>query len=98
MFDAQGNPVTRMIIVPRSAAVIEKTWPTMGMRGTGSNDVIIQKQFMPKEHTFLLYDSAATVGPYYNPRLVTTISWPLISAMALGIARGGHERRRPHGY
>ena len=60
----------------------------MGMRGTGSNDVVIQKQFVPEEHTFLLYDSAATVGPYYNPRLVNTISWSLISAMALGIARG----------
>lgn len=88
LLDGQGHPVTRMMIVPRSAAVVEKTWSTMGMRGTGSNDVVIQKQFVPKEHTFLLYDSAATDGPYYNPRLVTTISWSLISAMALGIARG----------
>ncbi len=58
----------------------------MGMHGTGSNDVVIQKQFVPEEYTFLLYDSAATDGPY-NPRLVTTISWSLISAVALGIAR-----------
>ena len=86
--DSQGNPVTRMMIVPRAAAVIEKTWSTMGMRGTGSNDVVIQEQFVPEEHTCLLYEPAATDGPYYNPRLVTAISWSLVSAMALGIARG----------
>jgi alkylation response protein AidB-like acyl-CoA dehydrogenase len=86
--DAEGNPVTRMMIVPRSTAVIEKTWATLGMRGTGSNDVVIQEQFVPEAHTCLLYEPAATEGPYYNPRLVTAISWSLLSGMALGIARG----------
>ena len=88
VLDAQGTPVTRMMIVPRSTAFIEKTWSTLGMRGTGSNDVVIKEQFVPEEHTCMLYEPAATEGPYYNPRLVTAISWSLASAMALGIARG----------
>ena len=63
VFDTQGGPVTRMMIVPRSAGVIEKTWSTMGMRGTGSNDVVIEEEFVPNKHTCLLYEPSATDGP-----------------------------------
>jgi alkylation response protein AidB-like acyl-CoA dehydrogenase len=87
----QGEPVTRMMIVPRSAGVIEKTWSTMGMRGTGSNDVVIAEEFVPDERTCLLYEPSATQGIHYNPRSVTMISWVLVAANALGMARGAMD-------
>jgi len=89
--DAEGGPVTRMMIVPRSAGVVEKTWSTLGMRGTGSNDVVIAEQFVPNEHTCLLYEPSATDGPHYNPRTVTATSWALVAANALGMARGAMD-------
>ena len=88
VFDSQGAPVTRVMIVPRSVAMVEKTWHTLGMRGTGSNDVVIEEAFVPNEHTCLLYEAAATDGPLYEPRTVTAIGWTPFAAMGLGIARG----------
>jgi alkylation response protein AidB-like acyl-CoA dehydrogenase len=89
--DAQGAPVTRMMIVPRSSIVIEKTWSTIGLRGTGSNDVVIEEALVPNEHTCLLYEPSATDGAYYNPRVVTTVSWVLFAAAVLGMARGAMD-------
>ena len=89
--DDQGGPVTRMMIVPRSAGVIEKTWSTTGMRGTGSNDVVIEEEFVPNERTCLLYEPSSHKGIHYNPRSVTMTSWILVAANALGMARGAMD-------
>ncbi len=89
--DEQGLPVTRMMIVPASAGTVEKTWHTLGMRGTGSNDVVIEEEFVPQEHTCLLYEPSATEGPHYNPRSVTMTSWTLVAGTALGMARGAMD-------
>ena len=89
--DDQDEPVTRMMIVPRSAGVIEKTWSTMGMRGTGSNDVVIEEEFVPNERTCLLYEPSYHKGIHYNPRSVTMTSWILVAANALGMARGAMD-------
>ena len=89
--DDQDEPVTRMMIVPRSAGVVEKTWSTMGMRGTGSNDVVIEEEFVPNERTCLLYEPSAHEGIHYNPRSVTMTSWILVAANALGMARGAMD-------
>jgi alkylation response protein AidB-like acyl-CoA dehydrogenase len=89
--DAQDGGVTRMMIVPRSAGMVKKTWSTLGMRGTGSNDVVIAERFVPNEHTCLLYEPSAKDGPHYNPRTVTAISWALVAANALGMARGAMD-------
>lgn len=91
VFDSQGGPVTRVMIVPRSVAMVEKTWHTLGMRGTGSNDVIIEEAFVADEHTCLLYDPPATEGPLYDRRTVTALSWILVAANALGMARGAMD-------
>ena len=91
VFDSQGGPVTRVMIVPRSVAIVEKTWHTLGMRGTGSNDVIIEEVFVADEHTCLLYDPPATEGPLYDRRTVTALSWILVAANALGMARGAMD-------
>ena len=80
-----------MMIVPRSVAMVEKTWHTLGMRGTGSNDVVIEEAFVPNEHTCLLYEAAATDGPLYEPRTVTATGWTPFAAMGLGIARGAMD-------
>jgi len=77
-----------MMIVPADAAAIEETWSTLGMRGTGSSDLVIEEAFVPGERTFLLYDPSCLDGPLYNPRTVLVTSWALVAANALVMARG----------
>ena len=87
----QGLPVTRMMMVPANVGVIEETWSTLGMRGTGSNDLVIEEEFVPSECTFQLIDPSPIDGPHYNPRTVTVLGGALIAANALGMARGAMD-------
>ncbi len=89
--DANGVRKTRMMIVPAGAGVIEETWSTLGMRGTGSNDLVIEEAFVPSERTFLLFDPSLLEGSLYDPRTATVSNWTLTAANALGMARGAMD-------
>ncbi len=43
---ADGTPVTLMTMCPADDAVIVDTWRTLGMRGTGSHDVLMTNVFV----------------------------------------------------
>lgn len=45
------GPEIRMLFVPRSDAVIQDTWHTLGLRGTGSNHYTVTDVFVPDEYT-----------------------------------------------
>lgn len=47
-----GERQVRFLLVPRDAYSVEETWFTMGMRGTGSDTVVLEPCFVPVEHTF----------------------------------------------
>ena len=84
-----GSPITLMTMCPADKATILDTWRTLGMRGTGSHDVVMTDVLVPSRHTTLLapYEKPgrAYEGPLYKLSL-----WPAIAAqgiVSLGIAR-----------
>ena len=84
--DDKGVPVTRQCFVPLSQCEILDTWHTTGLRGTGSNDVVVRDEFVPEEHTFSFQDPQLIRRPgalYAFPLLFTAKA----AAPALGIAR-----------
>ena len=42
VFGPQGPPHARQFLIPRKDYAIEDTWHNVGMRGTGSNDLLVQ--------------------------------------------------------
>ncbi len=84
-----GAPVTLLTMCPASEAVIVDNWRTLGMRGTGSHDVLMTDVFVPSRHTALLapYENpgSAYQGPLYKFTVWTSIS--VLAPPALGIAR-----------
>ena len=84
-----GAPVTLLTMCPASKAVIVDNWRTLGMRGTGSHDVLMTDVFVPSRHTALLapYENpgSAYQGPLYKFTVWTSIS--VLAPPALGIAR-----------
>jgi alkylation response protein AidB-like acyl-CoA dehydrogenase len=44
----QGSPVQRLMCLPADQAAILDTWHTLGMRGTGSDDVAVSDFFVPE--------------------------------------------------
>jgi indole-3-acetate monooxygenase len=85
----QGGPVQRFMFLPADKATILDTWHTLGMRGTGSDDVAVSDLFIPERHTALLVPlekpGTAYQGPLY--RLTIWVPIGLIAPAALGIAR-----------
>ena len=69
-------------------ARIEDTWSVVGMRGTGSQDFVVDDVFVPDAHTCFLGEAAVETGPLYNPRLVLVTLFTAVVANSLGIARG----------
>ena len=69
-----------------SQCEILDTWYTTGLRGTGSNDLLVKDVFVPAEHTFSFQDKnlIKRPGPLYAfPFMFAAKSSPV----ALGIAR-----------
>ena len=84
--DGNGVPETRQCIVKLSQCEILDTWYTTGLRGTGSNDLLVKDVFVEAEHTFSFQDKdlIKRPGPLYAfPFMFAAKSSPV----ALGIAR-----------
>jgi Acyl-CoA dehydrogenases len=84
----QGTPVQRFMFLPAEKAKILDTWHTLGMRGTGSDDVVVSDLFIPERHTAPLAPlekpGKAYQGPLY--RLTIWVPIALLAPPALGIA------------
>ncbi|MEU9852065.1 3-hydroxy-9,10-secoandrosta-1,3,5(10)-triene-9,17-dione monooxygenase oxygenase subunit [Streptomyces sp. NPDC047974] len=97
--DAEGNPVDmRTFLVPRAEYRVDDVWDTVGLRGTGSNDIVVDDVFVPG-HRALSFGPVTALdvpGHALNPEPVyrlpyagvftTTIATPIV-----GIAEGAYE-------
>ncbi|WP_030410076.1 3-hydroxy-9,10-secoandrosta-1,3,5(10)-triene-9,17-dione monooxygenase oxygenase subunit [Streptomyces sp. NRRL S-1448] len=97
--DDEGRPVDmRTFLVPRSEYRIDDVWDTVGLRGTGSNDIVVEDVFVP-DHRALSFGPVTALqvpGHELNPEplyrlpyagvFTTTISTPIV-----GIAEGAYE-------
>lgn len=86
---ADGKPIPLIVFFPSREATIIDTWHTLGMRGTGSNDVRIEHVFIPNRRCWkiapLTVTDPAFGGPLY--RLGLWLVGPMNASVALGIAR-----------
>ena len=96
-----GPPDWTLFLVPEHAFEIRDTWHTVGMRGTGSNTVIVRDVFVPHEHTLKVTDmrdqrtpgAALHKTPMFNSPWITYATLTFLSPM-LGAARGALEDYR----
>ncbi|MEU3609623.1 3-hydroxy-9,10-secoandrosta-1,3,5(10)-triene-9,17-dione monooxygenase oxygenase subunit [Streptomyces sp. NPDC035033] len=112
--DADGTPVDmRTFLVPRSDYRVDDVWDTVGLRGTGSNDVVVDDAFVPAHRT-LGYGPVTSLrcpGHDVNPEPVFRLPYAAVfttavSTVMVGIAEGAHDHHvararaaagRPHG-
>ncbi|WP_067133246.1 3-hydroxy-9,10-secoandrosta-1,3,5(10)-triene-9,17-dione monooxygenase oxygenase subunit [Microtetraspora malaysiensis] len=61
---AEGRPVDFMtVLVPRADYRIEEVWDVIGLRGTASNDIVVERAFVPEYRTMRNYEQAQLRGP-----------------------------------
>jgi 3-hydroxy-9,10-secoandrosta-1,3,5(10)-triene-9,17-dione monooxygenase len=61
---ADGKPVDLVtVLVPRGDCRIDDVWDVVGLRGTGSNDLHVDRVFVPRHRILRTYERAHLNGP-----------------------------------
>lgn len=88
--DASEGPTVLQFGVPMTAAGVSivETWDTLGMRGTGSHDVVLDGVFVPD----------AAIGARRKPgvwhplmHIITMVAFPLVYAVYAGVAEAARD-------
>jgi indole-3-acetate monooxygenase len=93
----EGMPVVIAFVIRAREARIEDTWRSLGMRGTDSNDVIMDDVFVPASRAFPLMPAFEPnryfPGPLYRfPGMAAVIM--VIAPVALAVGRGALDELR----
>jgi alkylation response protein AidB-like acyl-CoA dehydrogenase len=80
----RGEPNIRVMLVPKSKVTIIDVWQTTGMRGTGSNDYIVDDVFVPSEESPSMAERPCCPGPLYRFPQLFLVSH---AGVPLGLAR-----------
>ena len=88
-------PNMMFMLVPKEDFKIQDSWKTVGLRGTGSHDIVIKNAFIPKHRTLShsVMNSLDTPGTIGNPNSVYRLPMSgvinyCVSAPTLGMAEG----------
>ncbi|MBL6938225.1 MAG: acyl-CoA dehydrogenase family protein [Alphaproteobacteria bacterium] len=96
--DPSGMPDARVFLIPRPDYLVEDTWHVLGLKGTGSNDIVVRDAFVPEYRTHKFIDSylGQDVGlktftsPNYRYPFGVVFAYCL-SVVTLGMADGALE-------
>jgi alkylation response protein AidB-like acyl-CoA dehydrogenase len=87
-----GEPEVRVVFVPTKQVTILDTWEVSGLAGTGSQDVVLEQVFVPKEYTCPFGPGMTPQGKHFQSPLyrypLYAAAGGLSGAIALGIAQG----------
>ncbi|WP_067461405.1 3-hydroxy-9,10-secoandrosta-1,3,5(10)-triene-9,17-dione monooxygenase oxygenase subunit [Actinomadura macra] len=93
---AEGRPVDFMtVLVPRRDYEIREEWDSMGLRGTASDDIVVERAFVPTHRAMRNYDQAqlrapgrkVNTGPLYRLPFGTVFT-TTVAASVIGMAAG----------
>jgi 3-hydroxy-9,10-secoandrosta-1,3,5(10)-triene-9,17-dione monooxygenase len=95
----EGTPVDfKTFLLPRADYEIEDVWDTIGLRGTGSNDIIVDDAFVPDHRTLSFIDTGRCVCPGQEVNTAPLYKLPFamvfsnsISVPVVGMATGAYE-------
>jgi 3-hydroxy-9,10-secoandrosta-1,3,5(10)-triene-9,17-dione monooxygenase len=95
--NAADQPSPAMLVVlPKDDVVVDDTWYTLGMRGTGSKDVVLDRVFVPERRTVRMSDAwLGTVPgvdiPLYRLPVNATLATLLLGSI-VGMSERGLQR------
>lgn len=88
----QGRRVLNVAVPVASAGVtVADNWDTLGMRGTASNDVVLEDVFVPDERVLANRPYGVVDPPL---QVISEIAFPIISGAYLGVAEAAYEAAR----
>lgn len=86
--DDAGRPMVRSMLFPKSSVTMRDVWQVMGLKGTGSDNYIVEDVFVPEAYSFRRDnpEDRREKGPLYRIPLLTFYGMAF-AGVALGIAR-----------
>jgi 3-hydroxy-9,10-secoandrosta-1,3,5(10)-triene-9,17-dione monooxygenase len=95
----EGQPVDFCtFLVPASDYAIDDVWDTVGLRGTGSNDIVVDDVFVPRHHALSFTDvtrckcpgQEVNSGPLYRIPFGSIFSYAITTPI-IGMATGAYQ-------
>jgi alkylation response protein AidB-like acyl-CoA dehydrogenase len=88
--DPADGPTVLHFAVPMTSdgVTVLANWRTMGMRASGSNDVVLENVFVPEEAVSLRRPRGQW-HPFFN--VAFPIAWPIIMSVYLGVAEAARD-------
>jgi alkylation response protein AidB-like acyl-CoA dehydrogenase len=85
----QGRRVLNMAVPVRAEGVtVLDNWDTLGMRGTASNDVVLEDVFVPDDKVLANRPYGVVDPPL---QVIVSIAMPIIAAVYLGVAEAAYD-------
>ncbi|MER7012884.1 3-hydroxy-9,10-secoandrosta-1,3,5(10)-triene-9,17-dione monooxygenase oxygenase subunit [Saccharopolyspora sp. NPDC000359] len=102
--DDEGKPVDFCTyLLPLGDYRIEDVWDTVGLRGTGSNDIVVDNAFIPQHRalSFLAMSRGTCPGHEVNSAPLYRMPWgtvhpSTITAPIIGMAQGAYDAHVEH--
>ena len=97
--DTENRPTDfRTFLLPRADYVIDDVWDTVGLRGTGSNDIVVSDVFVPEYRSLSFADvfklrvpgQELNPGPLYRLPYGSVFSYSITTPI-IGMATGAYE-------
>ena len=94
-----GSPTDfRTFLLPRADYEILDVWDTIGLRGTGSNDIVVEDVFVPEHRTLSFMDTGRCYGPRQEQNTAPLYKLPFamvfsnsIAVPVIGMATGAYN-------
>jgi indole-3-acetate monooxygenase len=83
-----GSEAARSMLVPIADGEIVGNWGVVGMRGTGSDDFVLDDVFVPEGRVGSNRWITERRGSLYDPRLLMVATWAPTAGVGIGIAQG----------
>jgi alkylation response protein AidB-like acyl-CoA dehydrogenase len=89
-----GQPAPMIAAIPRRQIDVLDTWHTVGMRGTGSHDIVVDDVLVPDERIAPIAVPEQP-NPAFDPAMVAISPWPGVhgeTVVSLGVASAAIDK------
>ncbi len=90
--DAGESCPSLIVVMPKAMSVIDDTWFTLGMRGTGTKDVVLNDVFIPEHYAVPMIEAQFGTVPGVDIPLYRLPIRSALATMLLGTIVGMAER------
>ncbi len=83
----ESNGLPLIAVMPAGKVKIDSNWDVIGLKGTGSHDIVVDRVVVPPEWTFIRGGRSSLDDPLYQYPTMS-LAAQVLAVVALGTARG----------